>query len=234
MSKTEMGRYREVVSELKAASDRLTELETGKGRLVEQRTELSSRREKLLADSIAGDAESAVAELSKLNARAEVCEAKISHIDGRQQDAEADLQGALSQFETAFGGLYRSFRGHLVGVSTEQIASLVHPKVRDLQRIAIESLAWASTLMVDAEALEIHLGHGWNSPLSDTPGVPWSQYRTETVGLLRNSAQAALGKADALLNAVEAAKGFSPPGLAVTAPDPAVVEVKETELAEAL
>jgi hypothetical protein len=115
-----------------------------------------------------------------------------------------------------------------------QIAELIEPDRVVLLDSLIEQLAKQSQEYVSGQGLEIYVPDGVSTPLHDTPGVPWHQYREGTLQILLQAIEDGLRRAKGLLDVVEAEKGFEPAALDVPEAEALPVEIKETELVLAL
>jgi hypothetical protein len=222
--------YYELITSLEMKLDEVKELKGQEILLKADAEALGQKREEVLAGTVTDATDAAIDHLAKFNARQEVFGVKLKHIEGQIKTAEEALQYTLvADFISPFRALYGSLLHHRLERAKAQIAKLIVPERVTLMDNLIEQLARQSKEYAAEQALELFLPDGASTPLHDTPGVPWSRYREQTMQILLQAVEGGLEKAKKLLAAVEAEKGFTPPELTVPSPEPAPEQAVEPE-----
>ena len=187
--------YREQARELQDALAKVKDIQAQTAAVTLQRDNVLQQRQSLL-DSF--EDESAVAELSKLGSRVEMCEAKLASLAGKLASAESDLKQVLETFGTSFRNLHSQLSTFLFTAALEHLTSLVHPELRVRSKSACAEVAWLDERVVEVQPLRI-------PTLTDYfQSIPPQAEVLRVAGL-------SLEKSEALL--AEAAKhpGFVPP-----------------------
>jgi hypothetical protein len=191
--------YREQARELSEALAKVKGIHEQTAAVTQQREAVLQQRQSLL-DSF--EDESAVAELSKLGSRVEMCDAKLANQAVRLGLAETVLKAATAQFAISFRNLSATLSTWTLNNSVEQIAALVHPEIRPICRASIIEVAGMTTPVVELRSLEIRVEPGIDSFQSTLP-----------ISNFLLAAERILAKSEALL--AEAGKrienGFVPP-----------------------
>jgi hypothetical protein len=159
-----------------------------------------------------------------------VFEAKLTHLKGSVEKAELELQAALvTDFAPTFGLLYRSLRQHRIEAAKKEVSKLMHPQRLHAVANLIDQLAWSAEGVVALEQLEPNVGYGCSTPLHDVNAIPHSQYHDQTLSVIMTNAEQVLQKVEPLLKAVESEKGFVPPKLVSSNPEPVAGQAVEPE-----
>jgi len=226
--------YHELIASLEERFNDVNHLHGQRDSLKAEAEEHKSQREKVLADAVFDTSEEAIDNLAKHNARQEVFAAKIKHIEGQAEQVEDELQHSLNFiFLPPFKNLFGSLLHHRFERGKAQIAKLVAAERSNAVAGLVEQLARHTESYAECQKLEIYVSDGVASPLHDTPGVKWSQYRQDTFRIVLNATQSAIEGGKRLLAVVETERSFSPPEIPSQDPAPAAVEVNEPELVEA-
>jgi hypothetical protein len=225
-----LDQYREAAVELSMALDAVKTLSGKHVQLRSEAERVTGKRAEILEESITGNPEESVEKLSKLNAYKEVFEAKLTHLKGSVEKAELELQSTLtSEFGQAFGLLYRHLRGHRIEAAKKRISDAIHPSRLHTVTTLIDRLAYQAEAVVELEAIEPVIAYGCSTPLHDVNDIPHSQYHDQTLANIMSCAEGVLAKVEPLLKAVESEKGFTPPALVSSTPEPVAVQAIEPE-----
>lgn len=225
--------YLELIASLEQRFDDLQHAYGQRTTLQEESEKHRSQRDKVLAEAVAETDEENIDRLAKHSARVEVYAAKLKHLEGQIEQAEDELQRCLvvDTLPPFRNYLYSALMRHRFERGKTQIVKLVAEERRDIVMGFIDQLSQFTEAYVEGQKLAIHVSDGASSPLHDTPGVPWSQYRQDTFRIVLTAAQSTIAAAKRLLAVVETEKGFEIPS---PGPAPvAAVEVNEPELVEA-
>jgi hypothetical protein len=195
----ELEPYREQADALAEALKAVKAIQEQNAAVTQQRENVLLQRQSLL-DSF--EDESAVAELSKLGSRVEMCDVKLASLAGKLAGAEAELKVALVAFSISYNAIFMMLYTFLVRDASSRIAAMLHPSVRAISGASIAEIAALATEVIDLQPLAIRVEAGASMFNSAIP--PENVQRT---------AEQVLPKVEPLL--VEAAKhvgsGFVPP-----------------------
>ena len=144
--------YREQARELQDALAKVKDIQAQTAAVTLQRDNVLQQRETLLDK---WEDESAVAELSKLGSRVEMCEAKLASLAGKLASAESDLKQVLETFGTSFRNLHSQLSTFLFTAALEHLTSLVHPELRVRSKSACAEVAWLDERVVEVQPLRI-------------------------------------------------------------------------------
>jgi hypothetical protein len=206
--------YEEQAVNLSTAFNELRTLQEQRARLQAEVEKTSTRRHEILSESVTGDTEAAVIELAKQNARAEVFEAKLRHLQGQTEIAEHHLQLTLiSEFGPGFSTLYQSLRNYRITLAHNRIAEVVHPANRQGYNNSIDVLAAVGSEVVELASIEPRIPSDCATPLRDNDFVPHGRWHDQTLGVIMTAAEYVLNQAPKLIAAAQNEEGFIVPAI---------------------
>ncbi len=144
--------YRVQTHELQQALATVKDIQEKISSVAQQRDNVLQQRQRLL-DSF--EDESAVAELSKLGSRVEMCEAKLASLAVKLASAEVKMKAGLATFAVSFNSLFLMLRSFLIKDAHARVTAMLHPSVRIVSGGAIDQIAARTIEVVDFEPLAV-------------------------------------------------------------------------------